>query len=229
MGASQSDEVRSEEHATYTVSCDPPSYMPPPPPPQLPGGYIRFTMLKDPMVEEYSLRPTDILRNVRVPKIIPWHSELAVQVRHMPTLMDNGFFWSEADINREESHCTIDQCLFNPFPRDLGYTHLRVFHLKDKAHVEPHWLACLTVYAHGYEELQRFKPRELTLDNILFAVGNNGSGHMVYYFDRQCSSKNFNAISGDAPLAGWWPWPKEKPCEDGPSSLTEETQKTSSS
>lgn len=220
MGRSHNDEgVGSEEHTTSIVACSPPPYA-------LTshlflGGYIRITMLKDPMAKEYSLRPINRLLNVKMPHTIPWHAEMAVQVRHMPTLMEEGLFWSQLNINHEDSHCSTDTHRFSLYPKSFGYTHARIFRLIDKAHDIPQWQASIVIYAHGYPELQRFKPQELTLDNIIFTVAKNGNNDHVYQFDRQCSSSNFNAIFGDKPLSGWWPWPKEESCELG-MSITED-------
>ena len=219
MGQTQQDGSDAppdkKDNQEQTLSSNPPPYSPTTSRDKPVGGVMALTMLKNPMTKAYSPRPIGKLWNSKIPKTpdsIPWHVEMIVEVHDILSLMETGFFWSTSNINFEENHYLTDPTTFGEFPRSLGWTHARRYRLADKAHDIPQWTATLTVYAHSNQVLHGFNTGQLTVDNILFCAVKNSSRQYVYQFDRQCSDNNFSAFYDGMPLAGWWPWPKEKKC-----------------
>lgn len=218
MSPFQEDDISGETHCRHCPFHDgslPPAYTPRQPVrPGFAGGTTRFTMLSNTLAYPYS-RPASTWPSFKVSKAVPWHAELDVWANHMPTLMKDGSFWSEHDIDMDENFFMADVSRFSSLSRDMGWTHARVYNLIDRQHDDcPRWKATLTVYGHDYNMLQQFKPHELTLENIIIAAAVNTKGELIYLFNRNDSSDNFNAIFGGMPLLGWWPWPKQPDSEE---------------
>lgn len=195
------------------LSSNPPPYSPTTTQNKPVGGTLTLTMLKDQMAKAYSPRPITKLWQSKIPKrpeTVPWHVEMAVTMLDILSLMEKGFFWSRGNIKLGENHFLTDSTQFGDFPSALGWTHARRYKLADKEHDIPQWTATMTVYAHSNQVLHGFNPGQLTVHNVLFGAVQNDSLQTVYQFDRQCSDNNFSAFYDATPLAGWWPWPKEK-------------------
>ena len=94
-----------------------------------------------------------------------------------------------------------------------GWTHLRKYFLSNRDG-ETFWKAEVTVYTKSLAVLGAFQLDHLTMETLGLTYATNWDGKMVYMYRKwQDASTYMNAIYGDMPMAGWWPWPKDPKAE----------------
>ncbi|OAA58190.1 hypothetical protein ISF_06729 [Cordyceps fumosorosea ARSEF 2679] len=177
------------------------------------GGSVNFLLLADPSTAEYMpLRKT-------VSAAVAWHAELCLDVTDLPALLSRGLFWTVRDIDPTKNYfsSTPQEPARPRGPACLGFPHFRHYELVDgtgdgdgEEGSMPLWRGTLRVHARTVRTLREFRPGRLTLDNVRFAAAKDRQGRWVYRFDSENNDACFSAITDDAPLLGWWPWPKAK-------------------
>lgn len=142
---------------------------------------------------------------------VPWHAELFIKAKDIVTLLERGLFWSEENIDRRKNFFVLDNPdeFENKWAKKLGYRHYRCYTMADTS-ADPDWRGTLCVYTHDSATLHAFRPSDLSLNNIRFAMAQNYAGQLIYLYDSSGFDPNFGAVFDDRPLPGWWPWPKEK-------------------
>ncbi|EFQ35660.1 hypothetical protein CGRA01v4_09844 [Colletotrichum graminicola] len=146
---------------------------------------------------------------------IKWEAFLQVKVRNLPRLMAEGFYWNEANLEREAGYIERRLLKDDPFNDDDRWSCCRTFFLSDLSD-DPQWAAKLIVYAEKLTVLSSFTITNINMDTMDGAVACNkvaderSATRWVYFWDRNYPEDNFNAIYDDMPLEGWWPWPREE-------------------
>lgn len=143
---------------------------------------------------------------------LEWEARLRVKARDLPRLMREGFHWSAANFDFEASYIQTDLSGEEETIRMAGWTCSRSFFLSDLGD-DPRWAAKLVVWAQNTGVLSRFKIADLTPDMMSWAFAWRKSRQCdgpqwLYDWDCDEPQDSFNAIYGEMPLDGWWPWPK---------------------
>lgn len=138
---------------------------------------------------------------------LPWVGVIRVFTDNLPQVMREGFFWTPEDIREEENYIVTREQYVRQSNNDPWFENYRAYHIKDRRFIS-RWSAVLYVLSDSFPTLAKFDVRTLSTWNIVYATGLNATGHKVYDFDRSNPDNNMNAIYGDMPLAGWWPWPR---------------------
>ncbi|KAK9776737.1 hypothetical protein SCAR479_06475 [Seiridium cardinale] len=89
-----------------------------------------------------------------------------------------------------------------------SWTLRRYFSFLD-AQKPPQWIATLRAHSDSVEALQDINIGALSFRNVVAANAWDKEGNAVYRFERWAPARAYNDILGDAPLDGWWPWPRE--------------------
>ena len=137
-----------------------------------------------------------------------WAAVLRIGVKDVATLMKDGLFWSEENLDREAGYVVNPQHAVGPsIPKDWKYA--RFFSFEDIG-IEPRWKAKMHVFSRNLEQLSRFEFGELRVDKIVFCRANDAEGNMVYLYDDGIDGKRvrINSFFDKMPLEGWWPWPR---------------------
>lgn len=175
------------------------------------GGYANIVFLDDINVRGYRATGSQYNFDHTSSLAVPWHAELEIQAKDIVTLLERGLFWSEENIDRRKNFIVLDDParFTNEWPGKLGYPHYRCYTMADTS-ADPDWRGTLCVYTHDPATLHAFRPSDLSLNNIRFSTARNSAHQFIYLYDSSGAIPNFSAVSGDRPLPGWWPWPKEK-------------------
>ncbi|ODA84296.1 hypothetical protein RJ55_02816 [Drechmeria coniospora] len=148
-------------------------------------------------------------------KGVDWEAELIVNAKNVQQLMKDGFYWTEANVQKNKGYLLIGR---ESLPSDIRqhghWSHARFYQLSDRSSHSTttgdiQWLAALWVYAHEVSVLSNFRLHDLSVNQIVRAIAKNTEGKMIYEFNAILPHSNFNAIYDDKPLRGWWPWPKQ--------------------
>ena len=137
-----------------------------------------------------------------------WVAVLQVQCDDISRLMREGFFWSSENVRRGEDRiiCSMDKVWY---PKGLRYTRRSVLVDKPPSGISPRWVAQLDVLCRFYEGiLPNFRPEKLSRNKVFRVQAWEGPDELVYQYDLSKPDGNVNRIYGDAPLEGWWPWPR---------------------
>ncbi|KAJ3497380.1 hypothetical protein NLG97_g1946 [Lecanicillium saksenae] len=176
------------------------------------GGSAEFWFLDDITTPEYMQRLSSggyVLREP-VSRVVPWHAELHIRARDISILMDQGLFWSEDNIVTNGDLPELDGSLqfISSVAEALGYQYCELYELSgaDASSISA-WRGTLYIYAHDIETVLNFQPSQLSLANIRFAYAWDADHRLVHSFD-SAGSEDFSTTSGDTPLSGWLPWPR---------------------
>ncbi|KYK61656.1 hypothetical protein DCS_02799 [Drechmeria coniospora] len=146
---------------------------------------------------------------------VDWEAELIVYAKNVQKLMKDGFYWTEANVQKNKGYLLIGrESLPSEIRQDGHWSHARCYQLSDRSSHSTttgdiQWLATLWVYAHEVSVLSNFRLHDLSVNKIASAHAKNTEGRMIYEFNATLPHSNFNAIYDDKPLKGWWPWPKQ--------------------
>ncbi|PNY24170.1 Uncharacterized protein TCAP_05892 [Tolypocladium capitatum] len=148
--------------------------------------------------------------NIQDLRDVDWEAQLHVHAKDVLRLMKEGFYWTEANVRKQEGYFILEQKNLPAFARACEWTCSRIYHLTDMAKDgNPQWIADLRVYARKRSVLSAFRVRHLSVDKIHQAFAFNRKGQVIYEFSKSSPEQNVNAIYNDRPLEGWWPWPKK--------------------
>lgn len=134
---------------------------------------------------------------------VPWHAELVIRANDVPTLLGQGLFWSEDNIDASKACIVVARPtrFQSPLAHRIEWRHCRDYPMTDTS-PDPTWEGTLTVYANDVAVLDGFRPNDLSLTNIRFATASNADNHLVYRYDSAGIVPNLSAIYGDTPLPG---------------------------
>ncbi|KAK2007369.1 hypothetical protein LZ32DRAFT_610387 [Colletotrichum eremochloae] len=145
--------------------------------------------------------------------IYDWEAKLQAKARDVPRLLREGFYWNTANVDWEAGYIQLDLSTDDEPGAADYWSCSRTFFLSDLSD-DPQWTAKLVVYAAKTSVLSRFTLSSINMDTMNWAtawrkVNEQGNNEQwVYTWDRYDPEENFNAIYGDMPLKGWWPWPR---------------------
>jgi hypothetical protein len=152
-----------------------------------------------------------------------WCAWMRVRVKNIPRLMRRGFHWSEWHVMKERNTMTLNDRTMPKMAglRSPSWKHTRFYHLADILPYEREWVAELYVFSKDAEFLSNFQVNQIQENSVYWAKGETWKGKPIYGYQKESSaiwrlkmgldytrSANFNAIYGNLPLEGWWPWPK---------------------
>ncbi|KAI0428001.1 hypothetical protein F5Y09DRAFT_344081 [Xylaria sp. FL1042] len=135
-----------------------------------------------------------------------WKATLKVKCKDVPSLMREGFYWSDANVIQEEGYVSKD---IYAWGRDSKkWCNKRHYFLKDIQEEPPRWIATIEVVAVQDQTIYRFDLEQLSLETTYMASATSQVGHQIYGWYYGNPDMCFNAIYEDMPLEGRWPWPK---------------------
>jgi hypothetical protein len=178
------------------------------------GGSVTFGFLEDVTTNEFKNMPSGIDYNFGQLRNVPWYAELTLKVKDVAVLLKSGLFWSEDNIDSTKTFSSDEFIATQP---DSEWIHARFRHglFYELIDTEPaQWHGTLAVRAHAISTLHQFRPSQLSLANVRYVSAKDSHGRIVYYFDSADSGRCFNAMLGNTPLKGWWPWPKKEDVDD---------------
>ncbi|KAI0097467.1 hypothetical protein GGR51DRAFT_578142 [Nemania sp. FL0031] len=146
-----------------------------------------------------------------------WFATLLVKCGDIPRLMREGFYWDVRNVRHEDGFVREFQPV-QSIPTRLdgrGWCGVRYYYLEDSQRPFLRWTASIQVLAIHEITLYNFSLSLLSRERIQLgqACGRTQSiesagAYLVYqylcYEPRAC----FNAIYGNMPLEGYWPWPR---------------------
>ncbi|CCF39349.1 hypothetical protein CH063_02113 [Colletotrichum higginsianum] len=140
-----------------------------------------------------------------------WEARLRVKSRDLPRLMREGFHWTPANFDPGATYIQKDLSGEKKTIK-RRWTQSRNFFLSDLSD-NPYWAATLVIYARSTRVLSRFKVTDVTPDTMSWAAAwkkdeHWGNVHWIYEWDCRRPQESYNAVYGEMPLDGWWPWPK---------------------
>ncbi|KAL0936117.1 uncharacterized protein CTRU02_208332 [Colletotrichum truncatum] len=141
-----------------------------------------------------------------------WEGRLHVKTLDLLRLMRDGFHWTTANFDITSNYILMDIDNAKEDTIYSGWTCSRSYFLSDLGD-EPYWTAKLVVYARNTGVLSKFRPTQLSLENMRSVSAwredvRRGIQQWIYDWDVEGPEEAFNAIYDDMPLEGWWPWPK---------------------
>lgn len=155
---------------------------------------------------------TSITQKIK-PGKTSWVARVDVKTRNVPRLMREGLHWSDANVQKELSYfernisASAIPSIHSGEQHD-GWTNLRKYFLVS-LDTTTNWTAEITVYTKSVAVLSEFELCWLTAENLGLTYATNWDGKMVYMYRKwQAENTYLNAIYGNMPLKGWWPWPK---------------------
>ncbi|KAI4869043.1 hypothetical protein F4820DRAFT_407846 [Hypoxylon rubiginosum] len=154
---------------------------------------IRFSFRPQPLVDNY---------------LQPWFGQMDVKCDDVPLLMREGFYWTTANIIKEEGFVEN----INPQQINLGHpnnpcTIKRYWFLQDLQQ-PPRWTASLQIHAPNYDVISKVRFENWSI-NMIRSVEAWGLSKKTIYSFSALTPKCCISIYDDMPLKGWWPWPKE--------------------
>lgn len=156
----------------------------------------------------FLLVPTPLYNENYYRSGIEWEVRLRVKTRDLARLMREGFQWTTENVCPDMTY--IEPDLQEEALTRVGWSCSRNYYLSDLGN-NPYWAAKLIVCARNLDVLSRFKVSDLRQHMISQAFARNGEdGPFSYRYRPYNPHLNFNAIYGDFPLEGWWPWPKRQ-------------------
>ncbi|KAI1748553.1 hypothetical protein F4782DRAFT_550539 [Xylaria castorea] len=142
----------------------------------------------------------------QVPTNQDWAAVLMVKCCDIPRLMREGFHWDSSNIIKEEGY--VDTDFSNAYRRSDGiWSGTRHYFLRDLQQ-PPLWIATIELFAPKTETLYRFDLNILSRENMRCTNAKSQSGHAIYCWAYGLPELSFNAIYGEMPMEGWWPWPR---------------------
>ncbi|KAH9897418.1 hypothetical protein F4778DRAFT_793504 [Xylariomycetidae sp. FL2044] len=141
----------------------------------------------------------------------PWVGYLSVKCDDVPLLMREGFYWSAANVVKEESYfCNISDFYWkhNASKGGVPFRRTRRYYLKDFQ--QQRWVAKFEAMAPDNATLSSVRLDSLSEDNVVSAWAESLTRKEIYEFHVEDPKGAFNAIYDDMPLPGWWPWPKKR-------------------
>lgn len=141
-----------------------------------------------------------------------WEARLEVRARDIPSLMRNGFYWNEQNIEKGRGQI-LEQRDFPNSRLSRGlvpqWTWGRQYLLTDLSR-DPQWTAELWIFSNEVKILPIFSVGNLGFHNLFeVAAYIDGSNKRVYTYMSSAKMLNINMIYDEIALEGWWPWPKK--------------------
>jgi hypothetical protein len=172
-------------------------------------------LLQKPRIQQAFYHPSmfqGITRKVK-PSNDSWVARVDFKTRNVPKIMREGLHWSSANVQDELSY--FERNISPSSIPDMhsgekcdGWAHLRKYFLSSRDG-ESVWKAEITVYTMSLAVLGAFRLDHLTSETLGLTYATNWDGKTVYMYRKwQDTSTYMNAIYGDMPMAGRWPWPK---------------------
>lgn len=139
----------------------------------------------------------------------PWCGHMFVKCHDVPRLMREGFYWTTANVLKEEGSISIG--LNGDIPR-MGMTDFTVsrdYYMTDLQQ-PPRWVAQFVLYSTTLDILRNINLDGLSIQRVhaMFAWSRNEK--LIYHFQSREPQLNFNAIYDDMRMEGWWPWPRKE-------------------
>lgn len=193
-------------------------------------GRVTFLLLRDVDTPEYkSANGKGYLWDRYVSGTVSWHAELRIQANDIAALMRQGLFWSEDNFDQTKGYYVLDALrkFDSPMGNTLGFAHCRYYELSDIPD-SPQWKGSLCVYAHHPSTLREFRVDSLGLSNVRFVLARNWVERLIYQFDSTGVVPTYSTLTGETPLLGWGPWPRneeEKVEVDDDESKTDEEKR----
>lgn len=168
-------------------------------------------------------------------EVIPrcdWEAALQVCTNDLPGLMKDGFCWDSKNVCmnknkmvyidykppewRSSYYSFVSGCQYYT----NGWPVARRYELEDRSWEgfcgRKKWTATLWVRAQDVSILSKFRIDKLTVDNCCNATAWStrtawGDERSVdYYYNSEHPEYSYNVFYDDAPVKGWWPWPKQE-------------------
>ncbi|KAK7947702.1 uncharacterized protein PG986_008588 [Apiospora aurea] len=136
----------------------------------------------------------------------PWIGIMRVKAANVPQLMKEGFSVAEGDVLYEQGYIAESEYATSPLWM-YYYSWSRHIFLRDRQQEPARWAAHLIVRTRGVlPDLGEFRFLALTHRNVASCWAVNNEDKLIYQFER--GKGGVNAIYGDLPLEGLWPWPR---------------------
>lgn len=136
-----------------------------------------------------------------------WFGSIEFKCSDIPALMRNGLHFAEANVQREQGFIVSPPKGVPPQTEPLTYS--RIWFLRSTGQGTPSWTARLEIDARTLNTLSSIRMDDLSAANVAMCKAWNRRGEMVYVFEAMDPDRRCNAIYGELPLEGWWPWPKQ--------------------
>lgn len=128
-----------------------------------------------------------------------WYARLEVWATDLPDLMQHGFFWSEANVERLRNEIITKDC--------ISWAGLRRYRLKSLPGCTSSWTANLDVSGSRMDVLSLFRVSDLNLHHLR-VMDAWLCGRLVYCYRKKKPQDCINTLYDEMPMTGWWPWPR---------------------
>ncbi|KAM0346180.1 hypothetical protein ACHAPU_005601 [Fusarium lateritium] len=128
-----------------------------------------------------------------------WYAELIIDTPDIVSLMRNGLYVTEKDMDVARNHTVWKEC--DRFKMKMYH---RSYTLKGA-----NYSGSLIVRAVDMEDTIKFRIKDLSHDKVVTAMAEAGEECLVYLWSLLHTVKS-NNILDDMPLEGLWPWPRRE-------------------
>lgn len=133
----------------------------------------------------------------------PWKAFLSLKVKYLPGLMKRGFYWSEANLQKNGSYLLPSES--TPLPArqaNAGWQWARCYPLRDLAQ-DPQWIGTLEVFSHHIQTLREFRVSSLSVDMIFCGFATDWEGRILHVWNALDADVSLNTIYDEMPMDGW--------------------------